>query len=474
MTTKTTTENSSSTKTKTTKKTTKPKAQAKTTVSKTNRVSKAKVKSKPKQKPKPKPARKNTKATTKPSKTKAAPKKATVKAKAKTKVKEDPKILKSGIDLFPPALQDLYKLGIKEKTLDAEAVAVALTSSKVTEEEIEEYYDILQKKSIQVLDEAEIEAAKLTEKDFEEETTGADTVKIYFKQITKVPLLTREEEKELAKQKKPYVEWKTAKKKGEPLPDYTDEEVAKAKIAFNKMWEANLRLVVSIAKRYATAKRNSYSLPLMDLCQEGNIGLGRAIDKFDWERGFKLSTYATWWIRQSINRALALQLRTIKLPVHKAEALNKYNRALNRLSAQFGRDPTPDEVADYLDIDKEEIEELRMLAIEPTSLNKPFSDDDSGGEFGDLIADDPAYQPEEITLDDVDKAALHRALAKLSPRDHHVLKLRYGLGGERGRTLEEVSSKMGATRERIRMLEREAEQRLKNDPELQELADMIE
>lgn len=372
-----------------------------------------------------------------------------------------------------PALNDLYKLGLKEKRLDAEAVAVALTSSKADEAEIEEFYELLKQRKIDVFDEAELEAIKLSEADFDE-SGGTDTVKTYFNQITKIPLLTRAEEKRLAQLKQPYVEWKTAKKNKTPLPDYSEAEIAASKAAFDKMWEANLRLVVSIAKRYANAKRSSYSLPLMDLCQEGNIGLGRAIDKFDWERGFKLSTYATWWIRQSINRALALQLRTIKLPVHKAEALNKYNRALGRLSAKYGREPSTEEIAKYLDVDRKEIEELRILAIEPVSLNKRFSDDENGGEIGDLISDDPGYQPEEMTLDDVDRDALHRAMSKLSPRDYHVLKLRYGLGGEQPRTLEEVSAKMGATRERIRMLEREAEQRLKNDPELQELADMVE
>lgn len=414
-----------------------------------------------------------------PTKKQPAKKKTVAKKSAKPAAKKTTKkpratkaeVLVQSLENLPKQLGDLYRLGQKEGSLDAEAVAVALTTSKASEAEIETFYSILKKAKIDVIDEAEIEAAKMT--DFEDDA-GTDTVKTYFNQITKIPLLTRAEEKKLAQMKKPYVEWKTAKKKGDPLPDYTEAELKKSKAAFDKMWEANLRLVVSIAKRYSNAKKSSYSLPLMDLCQEGNIGLGRAIDKFDWERGFKLSTYATWWIRQSINRALALQLRTIKLPVHKAEALNKYNRAMNRLSTQLGREPTDTEVAEYLEIKKSEVEELRILAIEPISLNKRFSDDENGGEIGDTISDDPAYQPEEMTLDDVDKAALHRALSKLSPRDHHLLKLRYGLGGESPRTLEEVSSKMGESRERIRMLEREAEQRLKNDPELQDLADMID
>jgi RNA polymerase primary sigma factor len=442
------------------------------------------------QKPASRPNKTTTKKSTpkKPVAKKTAPKKSTKQsakkttqtvAKKTTKAKKATKkpratkaeVLAQSLENLPKQLGDLYRLGQKEGSLDAEAVAVALTTSKASETEIETFYSILKKAKIDVIDEAEIEAAKMT--DFESDA-GTDTVKTYFNQITKIPLLTRAEEKKLAQMKKPYVEWKTAKKKGDPLPDYTDAEIAKSKAAFDKMWEANLRLVVSIAKRYSNAKKSSYSLPLMDLCQEGNIGLGRAIDKFDWERGFKLSTYATWWIRQSINRALALQLRTIKLPVHKAEALNKYNRAMNRLSTQLGREPTDTEVADYLEIKNSEVEELRILAIEPISLNKRFSDDENGGEIGDTISDDPSYQPEEITLDDVDKAALHRALSKLSPRDHHLLKLRYGLGGESPRTLEEVSSKMGESRERIRMLEREAEQRLKNDPELQDLADMID
>jgi len=206
----------------------------------------------------------------------------------------------------------------------------------------------------------------------------------------------------------------------------------------------------------------------MDLCQEGNLGLGRAIEKFDYRRGYKLSTYATWWIKQSIARALADQLRTIRIPVHRTEELNRYKRAVSRLAAKNGREPTLDELADYLEMKKKDIEELRTLAVEPISLNMGVGDEDSS-ELGELVSDEKADNPEEQALDGVMEDALHTALDKLPILKRQVIKLRWGLGNEPPRTLEEVASKLGKTRENVRILENEVLEQLGKDPMLRDL-----
>jgi RNA polymerase sigma factor (sigma-70 family) len=250
----------------------------------------------------------------------------------------------------------------------------------------------------------------------------------------------------------------------ERLPKMTDMALYHSKKAFDHMWTANLRLVVSIAKRYG-----NHGLPLMDLCQEGNLGLGRAIEKFNYRMGYKLSTYATWWIKQSIARALADQLRTIRIPVHRTEELNRYKRAVSQLAAKNGRDPSLDELSEYLEMKKKDIEELRMLAIEPISLNMGVGDD-SASELGELVSDDKAADPEDQVMEGVMDAVLHGVLDRLPLQKRQVVKLRWGLGGEPPRTLEEVAHKLGQTRERVRILENEVLEQLAKEPELRELA----
>ena len=252
--------------------------------------------------------------------------------------------------------------------------------------------------------------------------------------------------------------------KDERLPEVTPMKLTQSKQAFDHMWRANLRLVVSIAKRY-----QSHGLPLMDLCQEGNLGLGRAIEKFNYRMGYKLSTYATWWIKQSIARALADQLRTIRIPVHRTEEMNRYKRAVLRLAAKNGREPTLDELCQYLEMKKEDIEELRQLSFETISLNMGVGDDENS-ELGEIVSDDRAADPENQALAGVIDNTLQAALERLPIQKRQVIKLRHGLGDEPPRTLEEVAHKLGETRERVRMIETEVLKQLANDPELQELA----
>jgi RNA polymerase primary sigma factor len=368
-----------------------------------------------------------------------------------------------------PELQALVEEGKATGSLDGARVSQMLAAAKVKDEEIDSFHLLLQDKKIAVIDDVEEEAEHLSDADLAEAQAvlPADSVRLYFNDIKKVHLLTRAEEQRLAQEKELWVSYKAARDKGELSLDYEPAELMRSKQSFDHMWTANLRLVVSIAKRY-----QSHGLPLMDLCQEGNMGLGRAIEKFDYRMGFKLSTYATWWIRQSISRALADQLRTIRIPVHRTEELNRYKRAVSRLAVKLGRDATQQELADYLKMPKEAIDELRVLAIDTVSLNVGVGDDE-GSELGELISDDRASQPEDLVMDGVLETSLQRALNRLSLRDRQVVKLRWGLGGEPPRTLEEVAHKMGQTRERVRIIENEVLEKLAKDPELEELAALL-
>jgi len=370
-------------------------------------------------------------------------------------------------------LAELLEQGKKAGALDAEMVSGILATTGVEDSDVDAFYALLRDQNIEVTDSAEEEAAKMSSEELEAEAqtmlpASSDSVRQYLNDISKVPLLNRADEKRLAKQKESYVDWKTRKGRGEVVEEWS-AELAASKVAFDHMWTANLRLVVSIAKKY-----KSRGLPLLDLCQEGNMGLGRAIEKFDWRMGFKLSTYATWWIRQSISRALADQLRTIRIPVHRTEELNRYRRAKTHLASKNGREPNVAELAKYLKKDVDSIEELRMLDNDPVSLNKGMGDDEEGSELQDMVSDDRNQQPEALALDGVLEEALHRALERLPVRQRQVIKLRHGLGQELPRTLEEVSAKMGPTRERIRIMEREAMDMLKSDPELAALVEMME
>jgi RNA polymerase primary sigma factor len=272
-----------------------------------------------------------------------------------------------------------------------------------------------------------------------------DALQLFLKDIGKGRLLSAQEEVDLAKR------------------IWRGDLDAK-----QKMVESNLRLVVSIAKNY----RNQ-GLPFLDLIQEGTLGLVRAAEKFDSRKGFKFSTYATWWIRQAIARALADKARTIRMPVHIVEKLNKIGRAERKLVTELGREPTLEEIADVAGVEPDEIESIKRSAQAPISLEKPVGDDEES-EFGQFIADDQAESPYERAVEILTNEALRDALENLSYRERRVLELRYGLGGEHPSTLEEVGRAFNVTRERIRQIERQSLKKLQNLHEAQKLRDDLE
>ena len=270
-----------------------------------------------------------------------------------------------------------------------------------------------------------------------------DSLQLFLKDIGKVRLLTAQEEVDLAK------------------------KIERGDLdAKHKMVESNLRLVVSIAKNY----RNQ-GLPFLDLIQEGTLGLVRAAEKFDYRKGFKFSTYATWWIRQAIARALADKARTIRIPVHVVEKLNKIGRAERKLVTELGREPTPEEIAEVTGIDAEEVDSIKRSAQAPVSLEKPVGDEEES-EFGQFIADERAESPYERAAEVLTKEALREALENLSYRERRVLELRYGLGGEHPRTLDEVGRTFNVTREQIRQIENQSLKKLQSLAEAQKLRDV--
>ncbi|MBO5115424.1 MAG: RNA polymerase sigma factor RpoD, partial [Peptococcaceae bacterium] len=258
-----------------------------------------------------------------------------------------------------------------------------------------------------------------------------DPVRMYLKEIGRVPLLTAEEEIELAKRM-----------------EQGDEEAKK------KLAEANLRLVVSIAKRYV-----GRGMLFLDLIQEGNLGLIKAVEKFDYGKGFKFSTYATWWIRQAITRAIADQARTIRIPVHMVETINKLIRVSRQLLQELGRDPTPEEIAAAMEIPVERVREIQKVAQEPVSLETPIGEEEDS-HLGDFIEDEDAPAPAEAASYILLKEQLESVLDTLTPREEKVLRLRFGLDDGRSRTLEEVGQEFGVTRERIRQIEAKALRKL--------------
>jgi len=260
-------------------------------------------------------------------------------------------------------------------------------------------------------------------------------VQSYLREIGKVSLLTREEERELAKK-----------------VSNGDEQ------ARRKMIEANLRLVVSIAKRYIGRSRN---LGLLDLIQEGNIGLSKAVDKFDYKRGFKFSTYATWWIRQAVTRALADQGRTIRIPVHMVETISKYLKTRRALSQALGRDPLPEEIASEMGKEVDEILYLMTISQSTSSLNQPVGDEDGSSQLGDFISDTKTITPDSHAARELLKSELAKIMSELSDRERNIIKMRFGLEDEITHTLEEVGKAFGVTRERIRQIEAKTLEKLR-------------
>ena len=310
-------------------------------------------------------------------------------------------------------------------------------------------YDELEKQGIDLIDEEieEIENNIVSKLDLSVSDGVAidDPVRMYLKEIGRVNLLTSEEEIDLAK------------RMGE------GDESAKRKLA-----EANLRLVVSIAKRYV-----GRGMLFLDLIQEGNLGLIKAIDKFDYKKGFKFSTYATWWIRQAITRAIADQARTIRIPVHMVETINKYVRISRQLLQELGRDPKPEEIAERMGITIEKIREIQKISLDPVSLETPIGEEEDS-HLGDFVEDEGALSPPESAAFMLLKKQLEEVLDTLTDREKKVLSLRFGLDDERSRTLEEVGKEFGVTRERIRQIEAKALRKLKHPSRSKKLKDFLD
>ena len=337
-------------------------------------------------------------------------------------------------------------------------VATAVSEVELDESDVEDLYGHLEKNGIELvedLDPAQKSAAEAERSDGKrgrkrqkaldlKPDMTTDSLQLFLKDIGKVRLLTAAEEVELAKR------------------------IERGDLdAKQKMVESNLRLVVSIAKNY----RNQ-GLPFLDLIQEGTLGLVRAAEKFDYRRGFKFSTYATWWIRQAVARALADKSRTIRIPVHIVEKLNRIGRVERKLVTELGREPTPEEIAEVTGgIEPEEVDSIKRSAQAPVSLEKPVGDEEES-EFGQFIADERAESPFERAAEILTKEALKEALEKLSYRERRVLELRYGLGGEHPRTLDEVGRTFNVTRERIRQIEEQSLKKLQSLAEAQKLREL--
>jgi RNA polymerase primary sigma factor len=298
-----------------------------------------------------------------------------------------------------------------------------------------------------IVDEGDEEAEEEAEVDLSvPEGVGIDDpVRMYLKEIGRVPLLSAEEEIQLAKRME------------------AGDEEAKRRLA-----EANLRLVVSIAKRYV-----GRGMLFLDLIQEGNLGLIKAVEKFDYTKGYKFSTYATWWIRQAITRAIADQARTIRIPVHMVETINKLIRVSRQLLQELGREPAPEEIAKVMDIPVERVREIMKIAQEPVSLETPIGEEEDS-HLGDFIPDEDAPAPAEAASFILLKEQLEEVLETLTPREEKVLRLRFGLDDGRTRTLEEVGQEFGVTRERIRQIEAKALRKLRHPSRSKKLKDYLE
>ena len=289
-----------------------------------------------------------------------------------------------------------------------------------------------------------VEEGKEKGLEFDPSIIDDDSVRMYLREIGRIPLLSTEEEVRLAKR----VE------KG--------DKVAKKKLA-----EANLRLVVSIAKKYI-----GRGLSLLDLIQEGNAGLMRAVEKFDYKKGYKFSTYATWWIRQAITRAIADQARTIRIPVHMIETINKLIRVQRQLVQDLGREPTPEEIAQEMGLDIDKVEHIIKISQETVSLEAPVGEEEDS-KLGDFIEDDKNLSPEENAINQLLRGHVNEFLSELSPREQKILKMRFGLEDGRTHTLEEVGQEFGVTRERIRQIEAKALQKLRRHERSNELQDYL-
>jgi len=355
------------------------------------------------------------------------------------------------------AVKALIERGKQRGTLSYEEIMDTLQSFELTSEQIDSIYNHFGAIGIKISSDkksaADDKNGEAGEEELETDVDLSvpdgvaidDPVRMYLKEIGRIALLTADEEIKLAKR-----------------IEAGDEE------ARRRLAEANLRLVVSIAKRYV-----GRGMLFLDLIQEGNLGLIKAVEKFDYRKGFKFSTYATWWIRQAITRAIADQARTIRIPVHMVETINKLVRINRQLLQELGRDPTPEEIAEEMDIPPERVREIMKIAQEPVSLETPIGEEEDS-HLGDFIEDEDALAPAEAASFILLREQLEEVLETLTPRERDVLRLRFGLVDGRGRTLEEVGRKFNVTRERIRQIEAKALRKLRHPTRSKKLKDYLE
>ena len=376
--------------------------------------------------------------------------------------------------------RELIEKGKKKEVLTFKEISDAFEDIEVTPEEIERLYDVFEKESIELvedldkeLEEIEVSKEELEDLSVPEGINIDDHVKMYLKEIGKVNLLTPEEELSLAKR---MADGETAKEQLEEIGEDIDEDtkkqidllIADGEKAKKSLAEANLRLVVSIAKRYV-----GRGMLFLDLIQEGNLGLIKAVDKFDYTKGYKFSTYATWWIRQAITRAIADQARTIRIPVHMVETINKLVRVSRQLVQELGREPTPEELAKELNMPVDKVREISKISQEPVSLETPIGEEEDS-HLGDFIPDEDAPAPSEAASFVLLKEQLGAVLETLSEREAKVLRLRFGLDDGRARTLEEVGKEFDVTRERIRQIEAKALRKLRHPSRSKKLKDFLD
>ena len=390
-------------------------------------------------------------------------------------------------------LTELFEKGKKKGKLSAREIMDVLEELDLGAEQMDKIYDTMENLGIDAVGEdyvvelpddldppvesiEEIPEEEMVDPNAMVDSFGTDDpVRMYLKEIGKVNLLTSEEEVELAQimaagsaAKEQLEEMENL---GEELPEEVKAElnklIQKGERAKQRLAEANLRLVVSIAKRYV-----GRGMQFLDLIQEGNLGLIKAVEKFDFTKGFKFSTYATWWIRQAITRAIADQARTIRIPVHMVETINKVIRVSRQLLQELGHDPTPEEIAKEMDMPVDRVREILKIAQEPVSLETPIGEEEDS-HLGDFIPDEDASEPAEAASFTLLKEQLIEVLATLTPREEKVLKLRFGIEDGRTRTLEEVGKEFNVTRERIRQIEAKALRKLRHPSRSKKLKDFL-
>ena len=396
-------------------------------------------------------------------------------------------------------LRDLLAKGKKKGKLDSGELMETLDDLNLESEQMDQVYDSLEALNIDISTDEDIlpdladeepaaeEIAEVEEEELVDPNSLVnsfsidDPVRMYLKEIGKVPLLNPDEEIVLAQAMSAGAEAKAKldeleeQRKNGGVPEISPEEEAqlrkvyqKGEISKQKLAEANLRLVVSIAKRYV-----GRGMLFLDLIQEGNLGLIKAVEKFDYRKGYKFSTYATWWIRQAITRAIADQARTIRIPVHMVETINKLIRVSRQLLQELGREPLPEEIAEEMDIPVERVREILKISQEPVSLETPIGEEEDS-HLGDFIQDENVPVPAEAAAATLLKEQLSEVLGTLTEREQKVLRLRFGMDDERARTLEEVGREFNVTRERIRQIEAKALRKLRHPSRSRKLKDYLD